>query len=49
MLCIILQVEIEIELESEATPILGQPDRHWNTDSSQTNIPDPHGTTSEQY
>ena len=29
---------------SEATPMLGQPDRRWDKDSFQPNIPDPHGT-----
>ena len=28
---------------SEATPVMGQPDCHWDTDLFQPNIPDPHG------
>ena len=31
---------------SETTPSLEQPNRLWNADSDQPNIPDPHGTKS---
>ena len=31
---------------SETTPNVEQPNRLWNADSDQPNIPDPHGTKS---
>ena len=31
---------------SATTPNVEQPNRHWNADSDQPNIPDPHGTKS---
>ena len=41
-----LVIIIIIITGSETTPSLEQPNRLWNADSDQPNIPDPHGTKS---